>query len=329
MSFFSSKHGKGKPHSEHLCGGTIDNTDNKAPKVITSKQLTYFSACVYLSTRENQNGEHKFDFEIKQSESGTLTAYEHNLSVSCKADTRMLESLQTIIDKFSLALKNGENRITAGLPPEYQPCTFKALYASGEKIYFRCNNEPYSQWAEEVYTVFAEHFAQNGERSLVAQTEQSQVTHVRFVLHKDGKQYWYSGINVDDDKAINGQTYLLQRQVYDFAAKQTLSRRFILFPQDFYENITAILDRHSLAAKYDLSRYDRQHRDFGNHSRGYFGFGEKPEGDDPDIESESIALHVKHESGKTVTVSTAKRGEIDGMQPLVTDLLHYLDPLFE
>lgn len=329
MSFFSSKHGKGKPHSEHLCGGTIDNTDNKAPKVITSKQLTYFSACVYLSTRENQNGEHNFDFEIKQSESSTLTAYEHNLSVSCKADTRMLESLQTIIDKFSLALKNGENRITAGLPPEYQPCTFKALYASGEQLYFRYDNDPFAQWAEEVYTVFAEHFAQNGERSLVAQTEQSQVTHVRFVLHKDGKQYWYSGINVDDDKAINGQTYLLQRQVYDFAAKQTLSRRFILFPQDFYENITAILDRHSLAAKYDLSRYDRQHRDFGNHSRGYFGFGEKPEGDDPDIESESIALHVKYESGKTVTVSTAKRGEIDGMQPLVTDLLHYLDPLFE
>lgn len=329
MSFFSSKHGKGKPHIEHLCGGTIDNTDNKAPKVITSKQLTYFSACVYLSTRENQNGEHNFDFEIKQSESSTLTAYEHNLSVSCKADTRMLESLQTIIDKFSLALKNGENRITAGLPPEYQPCTFKALYASGEQLYFRYDNDPFAQWAEEVYTVFAEHFAQNGERSLVAQTEQSQVTHVRFVLHKDGKQYWYSGINVDDDKAINGQTYLLQRQVYDFAAEQTLSRRFILFPQDFYENITAILDRHSLAAKYDLSRYDRQHRDFGNHSRGYFGFGEKPEGDDPDIESESIALHVKYESGKTVTVSTAKRGEIDGMQPLVTDLLHYLDPLFE
>lgn len=329
MSFFSSKHGKGKPHSEHLCGGTIDNTDNKAPKVITSKQLTYFSACVYLSTRENQNGEHNFDFEIKQSESSTLTAYEHNLSVSCKADTRMLESLQTIIDKFSLALKNGENRITAGLPPEYQPCTFKALYASGEQLYFRYDNDPFAQWAEEVYTVFAEHFAQNGERSLVAQTEQSQVTHVRFVLHKDGKQYWYSGINVDDDKAINGQTYLLQRQVYDFAAEQTLSRRFILFPQDFYENITAILDRHSLAAKYDLSRYDRQHRDFGNHSKGYFGFGIKPEGDDPDLENESVTLHVKYESGKTVTVSTAKRGEIDGMQPLVTDLLHYLDPLFE
>lgn len=329
MSFFSSKHGKGKPHSEHLCGGTIDNTDNKAPKVITSKQLTYFSACVYLSTRENQNGEHKFDFEIKQSESSTLTAYEHNLSVSCKADTRMLESLQTIIDKFSLALKNGENRITAGLPPEYQPCTFKALYTSGEQLYFRYDNDPFAQWAEEVYTVFAEHFAQNGERSLVAQTEQSQVTHVRFVLHKDGKQYWYSGINVDDDKAINGQTYLLQRQVYDFAAEQTLSRRFILFPQDFYENITAILDRHSLAAKYDLSRYDRQHRDFGNHSKGYFGFGIKPEGDDPDLENESVTLHIKYESGTILNISTSKRGEIDGMQPLVTDLLHYLDPLFE
>ncbi len=329
MSFFSSKHGKGKPHSEHLCGGTIDNTDNKAPKVITSKQLTYFSACVYLSTRENQNGEHKFDFEIKQSESGTLTAYEHNLSVSCKADTRMLESLQAVIDKYRLARNNGENRITAGLPPEYQPSTFEARYASGEKIYFRCNNEPYSQWAEEVYTVFAEHFAQNGERSLVAQTEQSQVTHVRFVLHKDGKQYWYSGINVDDDKAINGQTYLLQRQVYDFAAEQTLSRRFILFPQDFYENITAILDRHSLAAKYDLSRYDRQHRDFGNHSKGYFGFGIKPEGDDPDLENESVTLHIKYESGTILNISTSKRGEIDGMQPLVTDLLHYLDPLFE
>ena len=329
MSFFSSKHGKGKPHSEHLCGGTIDNTDNKAPKVITSKQLCYLRTNFYLSTRETENGGHNFDFEVRQDESGAVTAAEKYHSVSSTAEPSLLERLQAVIDKHRLAHNNGEDRITAGLPPEYQPCTFKALYASGEQLYFRYDNDPFAQWAEEVYTVFAEHFAQNGERSLVAQTEQSQVTHVRFVLHKDGKQYWYSGINVDDDKAINGQTYLLQRQVYDFAAEQTLSRRFILFPQDFYENITAILDRHSLAAKYDLSRYDRQHRDFGNHSRGYFGFGEKPEGDDPDIESESIALHVKYESGKTVTVSTAKRGEIDGMQPLVTDLLHYLDPLFE
>ncbi len=329
MSFFSSKHGKGKPHSEHLCGGTIDNTDNKAPKVITSKQLTYFSACVYLSTRENQNGEHNFDFEIKQSESGTLTAYEHNLSVSCKADTRMLESLQTIIDKFSLALKNGENRITAGLPPEYQPCTFKALYASGEKIFFRCNNEPYSQWAEEIYTIITDHFALSGERSLLRKKEDSQMIRFMLRMRKDAIFTRYSDVNVPQEDAINGETLLLGRDVYNAREKKSICDDLIPFPPDYFAHLMHIIDKYDVVDKYRNSVYDHKAHNLGNHSKGYFGFGEKPEGDDPDLENESVTLHIKYESGTILNISTAKRGEIDGMQPLVTDLLHYLDPLFE
>lgn len=328
MSFFSSKHGKGKPHSEHLCGGTTDNSDRSAPKVITSKQLCYLRTNFYLSTRETENGGHNFDFEVRQDESGAVTAAEKHHSVSSTAEPSLLERLQAVIDKYRLAYNNGEDRITAGLPPEYQPCTFKALYASGEKIYFRCNNEPYSQWAEEIYTIITDHFALSGERSLLRKKEDSQMIRFMLRMRKNAIFTRYSDVNVPQEDAINGETLLLGRDVYNAREKKSICDDLIPFPPDYFAHLMHIIDKYDVVDKYRNSVYDHKAHNLGNHSRGYFGFGIKPEGDDPDLENESVTLHIKYESGTILNISTSKRGEIDGMQPLVTELLQYLDSLF-
>ncbi len=318
--------GKRKP--QHICGGTTDRTDKDAPKTITSKEITRFQADFYLATRCTEKEEHFFLFEIKTDENDSLLACEANSGISAKADEKLLQGVQQVIDDQKLALKNGEYHVTAGLPPEYQPCTLDVSYASGEKLLFTVNNDPYSLWAEQLYTVFSDWFAEKGDRSLLPPRETSQVNYIRLVVLEDFVQRWYGGITVSDDEAIDGQTFLLQKSVFDFHTKKSDHDNYILFPQDYYRSITAIIDKYDLAMKYDFSRYDRTARDLGSHSRGYFGMGIRPDEDEPDLEGNSVSLHLKYESGRRINIDTKKAGEIKGMQPLLKELLDYHDSLF-
>lgn len=327
--FFSTIFGGRKPNPSHLCGGTTDKTDPDAPKSISSKDLTQFSASIYLDHRQTKQEEHNFLFRIGNDENGTPVASEDRSGLHAQADEKLISAVQAIIDKYKLVLSNGCYRVTAGLPPPFQASTVHAAYASGESFEFTRNNDPTAEWAEELYDLFAEWFKQKGDDSLLPQREESQITHIRFILMREGVQHWYRGINVEQDDAIDGQTYLLQRQVFSFREKSRVSLDYILFPADYYEKVTEIFDRFDIPAKYDKSRYDRKHHDYGNHGRGYYGMGEPPTGEEPDVEGEELSISIEYESGKKMHIKTAKRGELDGFAPLIAELKAYYDSLFD
>ena len=150
-----------------ISGGTVDKTDYDAPKVIESKDITEFSTRFFLI--EGLDGEvvnRRFQFEIKNNENGELTVFETESGASVPANSELLASVQNVIDNNDLVSKNGIYRITAGLAPEYQEGFLNAAYASGETLSFTENNDPYAQWAKEMYAVFADWFENNGDSSL-------------------------------------------------------------------------------------------------------------------------------------------------------------------
>lgn len=164
--------------TEPIAGGITDHTDYNAPKVIESKEIAEFYASFYLRDRWTAANRHTFAFQVKNDDDGGLTASEKNSGISFPADETLLSALQTVIDEQELAAMNGVDRITAGLPPEYQACTLRVNYKSGETLTFTVNNDPNAEWAERFYAVFAEWFSEKGDNSLFPAQETSQVSDI-------------------------------------------------------------------------------------------------------------------------------------------------------
>ena len=310
-------------------GETTNLTDYDAPKEIKSKDITDFQASFFISTRWRGEEEHEFNFQVKPDENGALTAYETNSGISVTADEELLIKIQEIIDKYDLVSKNGVYEVNYSLPPECQGCEMNVDYASGEAFKFTIINEPYSQWAEAFYDVFAEYFAEKGDESLYPEKETSAVTRFDMRMNEKGVWYDYGGVNVQDEMAINGEKYLLSRDIYDENAQKTISEDYIVFPEGYYEKITEILDKYNVVRKYEFSRYDRQENNYGNHDAGYFGWGDKTTADgEEDAQDRKVDIYVEFGSGKRLNIETSKASEIDAMKPILDELTEYLDSLF-
>ena len=148
-------------------GGRIDQTDHDAPKVIQSKEISSFYASFFLAEHQNKEGKHDFLFRIETDEEDVLTASEESSGLSQPADQALLDTLQEVIDEKELVSQNGVYKVTAGLAPGYQKCERHVTYASGETLRFTINNDPRAEWAESIYAVFAQWFAEKGDDSLL------------------------------------------------------------------------------------------------------------------------------------------------------------------
>ena len=298
-----------------ICGGTTDKTDRNAPKIIESKDLTSFYAHFYLNGEWSPGRENRFyTFEVKKDGQGAWTATAQTdtvagAAVSVPADEELLAELRSIIDAHKLAAKNGVYRVTAGLPPEFQPCSFSAGYASGETLAFTENNNPDAEWAKETYLAFADWFAAKGDASLLP-PEQSfgPIQTCSFAFNENGRKTRLSAVRVGEQDAIDGETLLLGKSVYDYEAKSEIFREYILFPEDYAENIHAILSAHDLRAFDYRSVFYRKR---------------------PREERPALQLHFKFTDGTHLNIDTSDAKDIETLRPLISELFAYHDSLFE
>lgn len=313
-----------------LAGGTTDRSDPSAPKTIKSRDITGFEAVFYLSTRWTAKGGHQFRFQVKKDAAGVLTASEEISAVSRPADAKLLAALQAVIEQWKLAQENGVYRVTSGLPPEFQPCSLQVDYASGEVLRFTRDNSPEAQWSENFYDVFAAWFAGKGEMALYPEKETSQLTRLDLWFEEGGRLALYSGTNVSEEKAIAGETRLLNKDIFDTRAQKGIEDAFVPFPQDYYARVTAIIAATDLVRNYDFSRYDHRAGNYGNHEAGYYGMGRKTTADnEPDSGSLSLELYMEYASGKRITIETKKPSEIEAMRPIIKQLVDYHESLFK
>ena len=319
------------PSDNPVCGGTTVKTDENAPKEIVSKDITGMDVGIRVITRwtNDRDGEEEYHFVVENDENGVLTVNETEHGLSHAADEEILKDIQGIIDKNKLALDNGVYEVTAGLPPEFQPRTFEVNYASGEKLSFTVNNDPEALWAEEMFDAFAAWFEKNGDDSLYPPKEESMVNHLLFWYTEDNVFKDFNAVTVQEDEAIDGERNLLEYRLSDSNGK-LLEEKFVKYPIDYYEKVTEILSKYDPVTKYDFSIYDRKNHNFGNHSKGYFGWGDKTTSDEEaDSENDKVELSIEYESEKTLNIKTAKPSEIEGMKPLINELLEYHESLFD
>ena len=306
-------------------GGTTDKTDYDAPKEIKSKDISQFYATFFLVGEWRpgfQGGQ--LTCEIKEDDAGQLMATlssEGDSSdapademplASAPADGTLLTAVQEIIDEYELVQQNGIYRVTAGLAPEFQYSSMTVQYESGEQLTFTTNNNPDAMWAKQLYLAFANWFAEKGDDSLLPPKRTESVVKLRYHFKDNGILTEYGGINVQEDKAIDGETYLLEKDVYDMEKEETLEWKFVKFPEDYYERITEII------ARYDLSAYD--------HYSVYYWMNPAEEEDEPQLAE--LQLHLKFESGQQIQIDTNNAERIDALRPLLADLAAYHDSLF-
>ena len=310
-------------------GNTTVRTDYDAVKEIKSKDISDFYVSFLNLNRWRGDEIHSFNFQVKPDENGVLTASENLSGIGAPADDELLIKLQEIIDKYELVSSNGVYEVNLSLAPEYHECEMEVNYASGESFKFTTINNPYADWTEEIYDVFAQWFSQKGDDSLYPDKETSVVTRFDLRMNKNGTWYDYGGINVPEEMAVNGEKYLLHRDIYDDNAQKTISEDFILFPEGYFEKITEILAKYDVVLKYDFSRFDHNDLNYGNHDEGYFGWGNKTTADgEEDAQDMKIDMYVEFESGNRMSIGTQKPSEIEGMEPLTGELTEYLDSLF-
>lgn len=146
------------------CGGKVDHSDKNALKIIESTELTAVSARFYLYDDVDMGGDgSSYDFTLKRNDAGALMLNEdstYHLSVA--VGNEVLLQAQEIIVRNELAALNGDDCYTSGLPEEFQPCSFTADYASGERIYFHLDNDPSAVWSAELLNCFRHAFADAG-----------------------------------------------------------------------------------------------------------------------------------------------------------------------
>ena len=299
----------GCTHEEPVSGGTTDKTNPKAPTVIESKEITSFSSSFRLY--DIWSVEHElieYRFEIAPDENNVLMASEEESGIRFPADDALLSSLQQVIDDQHLASRNGVYRVTAGLPPEFQQCTFKTGYASGETLSFTVNNELESAWGRAVKDVFADWFALQGDDSLAVPKEAKQVTELKFKLILDGYSYRFQPYKVKDLDAINGQTLLLLGSASKSEDGSQLYGGTIPYPSDYFDRISEILLRYTNVLNASNATYTS-------------------ETIDPKIKS--LELYITYENGRRLNIRTDGPRRIEALRPVLNELIEYHQSLFD
>lgn len=299
---------------EPLCGGTTDRTDWDAPKTIESKDIVQYRASFYLVGEWSPGrGDEQYVFEVLPDANGTPMASEQTSGISYPADAELLGALQSIIDDDSLAAENGVYRVTAGLPPEFQFCELNVSYASGETLAFTTNNNPDAEWAKDTYLAFANWFAKQGDDSLLPPETQVEVAQLRIRFRDGDLKYAYGPIHVGEQDAIDGERDLLQKDVYDYAAQDTVTWKFVRYPDDYYDQVSALFNAH------DYRAFDRASALYG---RGRTG----------DVRSHpdnsALQIHVTCGDGHRLNIDTDDGHDIEMLRPLLNDLIAYHDSLF-
>lgn len=219
---------------EIVCGGKVVNTDKDAPKMIVSKDIKEFSVHFYIDYYLQAGDDDYsgiYDFTIKD---GTLSS-SGMFTMSESIDDKLLKDVQEIIDKYELVKLNGKDEYTSGLPIECQPCYLKAVYESGEVLYFCEDNNPNAGWSKDMFVIFRQYFIEKGHEELKSSKEARTISRFHIIFNKDDTGYKYSEI-IDADEVKK-----LRKNEYNLDTKE--GKDYIVnIPENFYDRLSELVN---------------------------------------------------------------------------------------
>lgn len=280
---------------EPECGGVTNNTNYDAPKVINSDNLVKLSVGFYHEDKFDTSNGRYYTFDLESDSNGKIILKDSRDGEGVKVDKSVLVGAQAIIKKYDLAKANGVNKITAGLPPEYEECDFLAEYDSGESIRFAQNSDPSSEWGREFIDYFAPIFAANGDDEYMTPEISGTITCFNLEIQTENKLYQY----------ISEGENQIYRCIYDVDKEEMLDETCVDASPEYYEGILNIVK-------------DMEIRDFENYesSSGFGLDGKMPPYYD---------FIIEFEDGDRISGASCDADMIEKFNPMGTELMSYID----
>ncbi len=221
-----------------ICGGITDYTDENAPKEIKSKNIVDFSAAFFIYDKYDYDKAGFCNIKIADNEKGEHVLkfngiYNHEVII----DDRVLVDVQAIIDKYELVKKNGDGRVTAGLPAEYQPWSLTVNYDSGEKLHFYENGAPEADWTSEFRDYFIDVLATAGCEDALPLKETVTIDNFSFAFDIDGDYHSYCLSEHQGDEDI-----YLWHYAYDMDTLEDIANEYAAITDALYEGLQKVIE---------------------------------------------------------------------------------------
>lgn len=256
---------------EPITGGVTDNTDYNAPKTIKSKDLTSLSMQFYAyGDYYSDVGEGLFRYELKEEAGKLILAETSYYNVASEVDKELLAEAQALIDKYHLAGLNGRDRVTGGLPPDYGPWSFKAVYASGEKISFYEDGDPYAEWTRAFRKLFNRALTEAGIEATAPDPADYAIDHFSLAFNEGALSYYYSTIETERGVKV-------WCRVWDMDKNESVSERYAGTEDGFLEKFSEVIETD------ELQRLDTRGSQFIEHTPDGF-----------------LEIHIDYESGRQI-----------------------------
>ena len=265
-----------------ICGGIINNS-YVASKEIKSENIVSLSCSYFLYGECGSEFDASYGINVNKNDEGKFILEEKRHNIKCEVDDDFLKAIQEIIKKNNLISKNGIDKYTSGLPYEYQPSYFDVEYDTGEKLYFRTNNDPRSPWGKQLLEITRAEFNKHGITDLNLPDSTKKIVNFDFTYVEDNiyhnfceVRYPKEGVNKTfEEVATNGY----QEEEYTTNVVYTTFDRSKDEPSDeykaeineaYYEGLSKIVEENKLkdyvSLMYEPSGFN--YRD----SKGYYEF---------------------------------------------------------
>ena len=255
---------------EPVTGGIVDETDFDAPKTIESEDLTDLTVSFYAYGEYFSDDGGVYHYELHRDDGRVTLAETDYYNVSAEVDGKVAEEAAALIRKYDLAASNGVNRVTAGLPPEYQPCSLTADYASGEVLSFRKDGDPEDEAMKAFRKLFNRAFTEAGVRETAPDPEDLAVSQFSVEFNEEALLYDYEMIDC-------GDKIRLMDRVWDLKTNEQVSVRYAGIEDDFLQKLSEAIEA------LDLQRLDVP---------GSASVVPTPDG--------YLGIHVDYESGRMI-----------------------------
>lgn len=234
--------GCGESAEQYKSGGTTNKTDYSAPKEIKSEKLVSLSVGFFHEGDYGKEGDRYYTFKIGPDENGILILQDDETGNNkIEVDASVLTDLQTIIKKYNLVQMNGYNKLTAGLPPQFDTCYFEAVYDSGEYISFKENSDPSAEWSGEIRDYFAKVYSQNGDDKYLPPEETGKVIQFK-MTYKDGDRGYF----INELMVPNEENYITL-EVFDYASSEVVLQERAPITQKMYDDISKLVKENKLS----------------------------------------------------------------------------------
>lgn len=302
--------------TQAVCGGPVDNSYN-APKEIKSENITSFSCHFFLYGDYDSDGDDSYYFDVEKNDEGKLILTESRHDVNCEVDWELMKGIREIIRKYDLVKKNGTDRHTSGLPTEFQPNSFEAVYDSGEKLYFSTNNDPDGEWEREILKLMRTELHDRGIYVFDPPTGVTDITRCEVLFAEGDTFYRFNELGVPlpgvsksfEDLATNGYAEdeyatRIELEIWDRSKK---GGGLLLFgdpDQKYYDGLSDILADVNMK-EFDNYDYDPSGFDYNNAPQYY-------------------QLYIEYEYGNRISGFSEDSELVEKLRPTVEKMVEFV-----